>query len=814
MMDAEGCPTSEELRLLGSSRLGTDTFGRIEAHVQSCGACADRLEILALEESEESGVDSRRVTEQLPQIPGFVILKKLGRGGAGVVYEALQLSIGRKVALKLLTHEHLPPEAVRQRWLTEVRALGQIRHPHVVRLLDAGEHERQLYLVLELISGGTLKSRMTGPVPLREAVRIVECIARAVDVLHRAGIVHLDIKPANILLDTSESEELARLTPLLSDFGISYCSLETGIGSERGFWGGPRGTPSYMAPELVTASSQSIGRRTDVFSLGATLYALLTGRPPFQAATPAGTLEQVRACAPIPPRLLVPDLPLDLETICLVCLSRDPARRYADALQLADDLRRWLDGHVILARPVSHLERLLRWHRRQPVTSALVLAASVATGATITGLTWLWRQSEHHRLEAQAAVIRAERGESLSAEALQQLLVLLQRTVNLSAAGIEGQSAEILGTITKLTSALRQLPDLARTYLTEVLEIEQSLCEHLQRQNADDTLRVLLTEARSLAEHDAERLSSDAHVAELYAEILFKSADLYGKHARFQLADQELRGAEAVLLQHSASPSMVPCLLHSVSIRMRIAQQAQGTRPDLSVQMEENARSVIRQFAMATSNDSNRRFLNTVASPASPEDVTVEQLSQLLGQFPDKAAYAAIVEEMLVTVLSAQLCRQAAQDIASGATSQSVSDASLQQMHQQIEVLGLRPELQARLVECLSQRAQLLEIEARRSGNLTKAHGIVEWMLQLGSHLRDRQPDTSSPHYLLSKAFEHKAKLAWTVPDAAAATDSLQSALVEATLAARFSSGAAMYQQHLAGIRSKYLTLVSEVDAE
>lgn len=812
-MDAEGCPTSEELQLLGSSHHGTDTFVRLESHVQSCVACADRLEMLVQEGSSDTGAGSRKVIETLPQIPGFVILKKLGSGGAGVVYEALQPSIGRKVALKLLMRDDLPQEALQQRWLTEVRALGRIRHPHVVRLLDAGEHERQRYLVLELICGGTLKSRMSSLLPMREAVRLVACIARAVDVLHRVGIVHLDIKPSNILLDTSESEDIAAVTPLLSDFGISYCSAEVAAGSDRGFWEGPRGTPSYMAPEQVAASSQTIGQRTDVFALGATLYALLTGRPPFHAATREGTLDQVRACSPIPPRLLVPDLPLDLETICQVCLSRDPARRYPDALQLAEDLQRWLDGHVIRARPVSPLERLLRWHRRQPLQSALVLATSAATVVIITSLTWLWRQSEHHRLEAQSAVIRAERGEGVSAEALQQLMVLLQRTINLSATDLEGHSAEILTTIVRLNSSLRQLPELARTHLTEVLFIQKSLCEHFQRQDADDSLRQLLTEARLLAEHDADRLKSDTQVADLYCEILFRSADLFRKHGDAELAEQELRRAEAVLLLHAASPIVVPSLLRSFGIRTELARQVQGDRPERSARMDQAARDMIRQFVLATSDDNNRQLITAFASSSSLNAMTAEQLNRLLQQFPDQTTHVEMLEQMLVSVLASEISRQACYEIESEKVAESVADESFRELQRQMHTMGLRPYLQARVIETVAQRAQLLEIEARRSGQFAKARRVVEWMLSLGIRLRDWHPEAASPHYLLSKGFEHKAKLAWTVPDEAAVTDALQSALMEATHAVKLNQGAPSYQQHLAGIRLKYLSLVSDVDS-
>lgn len=810
-MATDPCPSLEELRLLGSSHQGTGTFRRIEAHVEGCVACADLLEVLARQGSDDSAITFRKSADVLPEIPGFVIDRKLGQGGAGTVYEALQISIGRKVALKLLSQDRLPPDAMRQRWLTEARALGQIRHPHVVRLLDAGEYERQMYLVLELISGGTLKSRMTSPIPMREAVRIVESIARAVDVLHRAGIVHLDIKPSNILLDSSNSEDFSQLIPLLSDFGISYCSEETIPGSDWGFGGGPRGTPSYMAPEQIAANSQSIGKATDIFSLGATLYALLTGRPPFQAATTAGTLEQVRACSPISPRHLVPDLPLDLETICLVCLSREPSRRYSDALKLADDLRRWLDGHVILARPVSGLERLIRWHRRQPTTSAMVFAASAATAATIVGLTWLWRQSEHHRLEAQAAVSRAERGESLSAEAVQQLLVLLPGMMNSAETGIYEKSADVLKTVTRLTAAIRQLPAVSNTHLIEVLKIQKQICEHFERMGAENEWRSLLIDAGHLVEFHQDRLKNDPEVASRYADLLYRSAYLHARHFQFSELQKDLKRAEDVLLPHSESPVILGCLFECLGFQRELSERLKTTHPEFSAQILETGRATLRRFLAKTSNESSRILLTSVTFLDSPNKRSVDQLGQALRLFPTALTHSKVVEDVFAGELAEELCGRAVGHLAEGQSPTHVAVECLEHLNRQADPAHFRPELYSKAVEFLAQRSQVQETIARRAGNICQSRAIVTWMFRLGEILRERHPKAASPHYLLSKAFEHEAKLAWTVPDAEAAADSLHSSLIEAILASNCAPDQDLFQQHAARMRNKYLALVSDI---
>ena len=283
--------------------------------------------------------------EQPPTIPGFVIERELGRGEWGSSirrgsrnWPAAWPSRSSSASVGIGAED-------RRRWLREARAIGRVRHRNVVQLHEAGEQDGCLYLVLDLITGGSLADRVTGPLPARVAVELMAAVARAVDQIHQAGMLHLDIKPSNILLDGPPDGPWDQVTPMLADFGIARAGDDPGATATGPI--GVRGTPSFMAPEQIAGDRAGIGPRSDVFALGATLYSLLTGRPPFQAASVIETLDLVRTREPAPPRTLVPGLPRDLETIALTCLRKDPRRRYASAVALADDLQRWLDGFPI-----------------------------------------------------------------------------------------------------------------------------------------------------------------------------------------------------------------------------------------------------------------------------------------------------------------------------------------------------------------------------------------------------------------------------------------------------------------------------------
>jgi tRNA A-37 threonylcarbamoyl transferase component Bud32 len=276
--------------------------------------------------------------EPLPQVPGYEVIAPLGQGGMGVVYKARDVQLNRFVALKMIRHDRdLGLDSTRKEYfLAEARAVAQFQHPNLVQIYEIGELDGQPYFSLEFLDGGNLSQKLGGtPQPADEAAELVETLARAVDYAHQKGIIHRDLKPANILL-TSDG------TPKVADFGLAK-QMDQQAGPDEE--GGILGTPSYMAPEQARGDSSQVGPLSDIYSLGAILYEMLTGRPPFKAADKWRTIQQVRHQELVPPRLLVPQVPHDLQLICVRCLDKDPARRFATARDLADELRRfWTAG--------------------------------------------------------------------------------------------------------------------------------------------------------------------------------------------------------------------------------------------------------------------------------------------------------------------------------------------------------------------------------------------------------------------------------------------------------------------------------------
>jgi WD40 repeat protein len=412
------CISDQDLRayLLGTlpERVGRS----VAAHLEGCPECDTRARRLdgatdpllvrlrhalrpalspdeTLDSASSSAVPAGAAVSPT-RLGAYRILEEVGRGGMAVVYRARQDNPERVVALKvLLTGGHGGGER-RARFRAEADTIARLRHPNIVQVFEAGEQDTLPFLVLEFCEGGSLARRLGGkPQPPRAAAALVAQLARAVEHAHGAGVIHRDLKPANVLL-TADGQ------PKVSDFGLAKAERP-----ELTATGALLGTPSYMAPEQADGGRQ-VGPAADVYALGAILYELLTGRPPFQGATALETLDLVRRQEPVPPRRLQPKVPLDLETICLKCLEKEPPKRYASASALADDLGRFGEGRPVQARPVGAAGRAWRWARRNPalaVTLAGVASLLLAVAVGVSVMNWqlnaALQVSEEERLTGQ-----------------------------------------------------------------------------------------------------------------------------------------------------------------------------------------------------------------------------------------------------------------------------------------------------------------------------------------------------------------------------------------------------------------------------
>jgi WD40 repeat protein len=361
----------------------------------------------------------------------------------GLVFKARDLQLNRIVALKMIRSGELASELETCRFRTEAETIARIQHPNIIQIFEIGEHEGRLFLSLEYCGGGSLERRLRGtPLPTTEAVRLLLALAAAIEQAHACGVIHRDLKPGNILLQTedisrkdakvpsSHQEPLGALAslremsylPKITDFGIAKKVDEAGQTCP----GTVMGSPSHMSPEQ--AEGREVSPLSDVYSLGATLYECLTGRPPFRAATILETLNQVRQEEPVPPRHLQRNIPRDLETICLKCLQKDPARRYGSARELREDLERFLEGKPIQARPIGWTERTWRWCRRNPLVAsllsvvvALLLAGLVAGSIALVVIDNARRRADDNAAREALARANAERSAEESRERMIRL---------------------------------------------------------------------------------------------------------------------------------------------------------------------------------------------------------------------------------------------------------------------------------------------------------------------------------------------------------------------------------------------------------
>lgn len=385
-------------------------------------------------------------TAPFPVIAGYEVLEELGRGGMGVVYKARQVALGRVVALKMLAAPLASPEAL-ARFRTEAAAVARLHHPNIIPIFEIGTCVAGPYYTMEHADGGSLADLWAGkPQPPRIAAETVAIVAEAVHAAHEAGIVHRDLKPANVLIQRGNGEWAARNekangaslpTLRITDFGVARRLDEASALTQSGQM---MGTPGYMAPEQAQGPSTNVGPAADVYALGVLLYEALTGGPPYRGMTALETVHLMLSEEPLPPTRLRPQLPRDLERVCLKCLNKEPGRRYGSAGALALDLHRFLAGEPVTARPVPVWERAWKWARRRPGVASLAAAVVVLAGLSLLVVTSLWRRAEsahdRARLEGQKAraLAQAESDARREAQHLSARL-LLERGVSLAEAG-------------------------------------------------------------------------------------------------------------------------------------------------------------------------------------------------------------------------------------------------------------------------------------------------------------------------------------------------------------------------------------------
>ena len=381
---------SEELKAFFADH---DRFDRAAAPIRAAGdeptlppnsAAAETVDVGSAQPPGDRLEACPTSEAQAPRVRYFgdyELLQEIAHGGMGVVYKARQVTLNRVVALKMIRAGELAGSEEIQRFKAEAKAAASLDHPHIVPIYEVGEHEGRQYFSMKLIEGGSLAQRV--PQFLQDpgkksAARVLADVAQAVHYAHQRGILHRDLKPANILLDKDGA-------PQVTDFGLAKRTAE---GNSLTQSGAIVGTAAYMSPEQASGQAKHLTVAADVYSLGAVLYELLTGRPPFQGETVLATLLKVRTEEPAAPRTLNPGVERDLETICLKCLEKEPGKRYGSAEALAQDLERWLNNEPIVARASSPWEKAAKWSRRRPAAAALIAVSALALLALIGGGLW------------------------------------------------------------------------------------------------------------------------------------------------------------------------------------------------------------------------------------------------------------------------------------------------------------------------------------------------------------------------------------------------------------------------------------------
>jgi serine/threonine protein kinase/tetratricopeptide (TPR) repeat protein len=496
-----------------------------------------------------------------PEIRGFSIVGELGRGNMGVVYKARQLNLNRLVALKVIRGGRHAGREELQRFLNEARVIALVQHPHIVRIYDVGEQDGLPYFSMEYVEGGNLAEHLSGrPLPVREAAQVTKMLANAVGAAHQHGIIHRDLKPGNVLIrpiksdiqpnnqpsqttaresassQKSRVEPVPTLIPVITDFGLAK---HLGGTSDQTQSGVIMGTPNYMAPEQADGRSRHVGPAADIYALGAILYECITGRPPYNAESPAETILQMFQTEPIAPSRLQPRVPRDLETICLKCLQREPRKRYATAEALAIDLGRFLGGEPIAARPPSVPEQFVKWAQGRPVLATLMACLVLAVLAALAGGVW-YQADLQEKLEAALYEQRLAQDAENAAKKSEYLTQLRSQVEGMISGAETALAAEDWSGAKMLLIRAREKAN-AQTALGSLLARADQLHQQVSRQETD----------RACFEQ-FEQLRNDA----LFNATLFTGSDLASSIQETRSAALQALALYGVTLDNSNLPAL------------------------------------------------------------------------------------------------------------------------------------------------------------------------------------------------------------------------------------------------------------------
>jgi tetratricopeptide (TPR) repeat protein len=571
-----------------------------------------------------------------------------------------------------------------------------------------------------------------------------------------------------------------------------------------------------MAPEQIAGDRAAIGPRSDVFALGATLYSLLTGRPPFQAASVIETLDLVRTREPAPPRTLVPGLPRDLETIALTCLRKDPARRYASAGALADDLQRWLDGFPIRARPVSRLERACRWCRRRPAFAALLAVFAVTVASSLVGLLTLWRHSEAERGRAENALARAIESDKATSGAVRDLVDLLAATVNapqmLAPERIEKSSRAVRD----LTAKLRQHPMFAASNLVAICGLERQLAEDFRRRGNGAESRALLMDSLDLLE--GRRYGTDGpDAAEARAQALMELGRVAHDQGRFDEALDCFRRAENALEGLVHDPRHLEVIVAIDGTRRTIASMfGRSGREEPRRKLLESHIRMLERLSEHAGGDPAIGLLATLDRlELAADESAIATLRAAIQRFPAQQRLPAILEEKMGVWIAGDANPYPSSPNPTGEPMGRLdpdahADLVIRALESRCEALGADPALFRAAALHVAGLGGLRAAEQRRAGHLDDARRTSACLSAFAKTLVRRDPDEAAFHLIRSAALQQESKNAWPVEDYATIEDALRKALGEACTALRLDPQDAEARRCVAGLQEKLFGLASE----